>query len=460
MHNHVVKDAPLFGTDGIRGKANVAPMDGVTTLQIAMAVAHVMRRGDHKHRVIIGKDTRLSGYMIENAMSAGFTAMGMEVILVGPLPTPAIAMLTRSMRCDIGVVISASHNPYHDNGIKFFTPHGHKIDDDTQQHIEQCVRDKTYTQGVHHAVGRARRLEDAKGRAIEFVKSRMPKNLNLHGMKIVIDCAHGASYKIAPTILWELEGDVVTIGADPNGININDGCGATHPEALRERVILENADIGIALDGDGDRVILVDEHGQLANGDQLLAVLARHRVHHQSMPTPYVVGTSLSNIALQNYLESVGLQLLRADVGDRQVARMMHSHNAVLGGEHSGHIIFGDKDDIMSGDGLRAALEVLAIMKNTDTKASQLLHPFTAIPAVEHKVACVRQGQLLKEEGIARAVESAHHSLKQHGGSLVVRPSGTEPCIRITAQSHDAAIAQKIVTQLAELMEQRSLATV
>lgn len=446
---------PLFGTDGIRGKAGQAPMDAPSCLHIAMSAAHVMSEGTHRHRVLIGKDTRRSCYMIENALSAGFIAMGMEVIFVGPLPTPAVAMLTRHMRCDIGVMISASHNPYDDNGIKFFGKDGQKIGDDLQQKIEQVFHHKSYVSASCDNMGEAYRLNDADGRYIEFLKSHhSASQLTLDGLKIVVDCAHGAGYKIAPKLLWELGAQVVSIFDTPNGVNINLGCGATDTQALSQRVLDEQADIGIALDGDGDRLMLIDERGAPANGDHILAALATFYQKEHVLPAPYVVGTHMSNLGLERYLDSLGIEFLRADVGDRHVCRLMREKGAFLGGESSGHIIIGN--DGASGDGLRTALAILTMLAQTKQKASELLHLFEMIPQKNRNISCANK-HILDEESVRQAVRRAQEEISGKG-RLLVRPSGTENCIRITAQSDNIRLAEAITDKLARTIGQYALA--
>jgi phosphoglucosamine mutase len=360
----------LFGTDGIRGTANSEPMTAETALRVAMATAQHFRSGDHHHVAVIGKDTRLSGYMLEPALTAGFVAMGMDVVLVGPMPTPAVAMLTRTLRADLGVVISASHNPYQDNGIKLFDPDGYKLSDDAEMKIEAMFESDLTP---HHAppdrLGRARRLEDAPGRYVEFVKSSFPRGLRLDGLKIVVDCAHGAAYKVAPAVLWELGADVAAIGDEPDGFNINQGCGATDTVYLREQVVAEGADLGIALDGDADRAILVDETGALLDGDQLMALIAESWHRAGRLSGGGVVATVMSNLGLERYLAGLGLMLERTQVGDRYVVEHMRRHGFNVGGEQSGHIILSDYST--TGDGLIAALQALAVCIEADRPAAR-----------------------------------------------------------------------------------------
>ena len=445
---------PLFGTDGIRGVANNYPIDPSTVLHVAMAAGHCFMSGNHRHRVIIGKDTRLSGYMLEPSLVAGFTAMGMEVILVGPMPTPAISMLTQSMRGDIGVMISASHNPYHDNGIKFFDSQGHKLSDALQQRIAQLVANKEMIKMLAPSdqLGQAKRLEDARGRYIEYVKSTFDARLSLNELKIVVDCANGAAYKTAPTILWELGADVIPIHHAPNGYNINRDCGATAPESLAKAVVKHKADLGIALDGDGDRVIMTDENGTVFDGDHILALIAHDLYANKSTSKntsqrngkkPCVVGTIISNGGLQQYLDSIGVSLQRAPVGDRHVFQSMLQHHADIGGEASGHILF--KDYGSTGDGIVAALQVCASIIRKDKPASACFALFDRIPQINKNIPL--NGTPLAN--IEKDVIELRKTLGDYG-LLVVRPSGTEPLVRITASSHDTHAMQQAVDHLSQ----------
>ena len=437
----------LFGTDGIRGVANSYPIDPTTLLHLAMAAGHCFMHGKHRHRVIIGKDTRLSGYMIEPSLVAGFIAMGMDVILVGPMPTPAVSMLTQSLRGDLGVMISASHNPYHDNGIKFFDAHGHKLCDSLQQRISQLLETKEM---VNHLVppdqlGQAKRLDDARGRYIEYAKSTFDKSLSLETLKIVVDCAHGAAYKTAPTVLWELGADVIPLHNQPDGYNINRACGATAPQALADAVTKHQADIGIALDGDGDRAIIVDEKGHIYDGDHILALLALDRYgnkKHQEQK-PYVVGTVVSNGGLYRFLKGLGIQFERGAVGDRSVFQHMKECNAAFGGESSGHILFQEYGS--TGDGLITALQVCAALIRQNNVASACLNLFTKIPQI-HKNIPLNGTDL---ETISHDIKKWKKTLGDDG-LLVVRQSGTEPVIRITASSTNTKLMHQAVDALTE----------
>ncbi|MCK4868977.1 MAG: phosphoglucosamine mutase, partial [Alphaproteobacteria bacterium] len=368
----------MFGTDGVRGLANKEPITPQTVLRLAMAVGQRFRRGDHRHLVVIGKDTRLSGYMLEPALTAGFVSMGMDVVLVGPLPTPAVAVMTRSLRADLGVVISASHNPYFDNGIKLFGPDGYKLSDDEEAAIEQLMDSPDLEPAESGDLGRARRLDDAQGRYIEYVKQTFPRGLRLDGLRIVVDCANGAAYKVAPTVLWELGADVVSIGVEPDGTNINRNCGATAPETLSERVVATGADLGLALDGDADRVIICDEHGAIVDGDQLMALMATRWAANGMLKGGTLVATVMSNLGLERYLQGQGLALHRTDVGDRYVVEAMRAGGWNLGGEQSGHIVMTDY--ATTGDGLIAGLQFMAAMVETGKPASELTQSFETVP--------------------------------------------------------------------------------
>lgn len=439
----------LFGTDGVRGLANSEPITPRTVLGLAMAAGHRFRRGDHRHLVVIGKDTRLSGYMLEPALTAGFVAMGMDVVLVGPLPTPALAMLTRSLRADMGVVISASHNPYADNGIKLFGPDGYKLSDDEEMEIERLVDEPDLSLAEPADLGRARRLEDAPGRYIEFVKQSFPKGLRLDGLRVVIDCANGAAYKVAPQILWELGADVTAIGVSPNGMNINENCGATCPDVLRERVLAADADIGIALDGDADRVIIVDEHGELVDGDQVMGLIATDWQAAGLLAGDGVVATVMSNLGLERYLESLGLRLERTAVGDRYVVEHMRGNGFNLGGEQSGHIILSDY--ATTGDGLIAALQVLAAVVQKGRSASEVCRIFEALPQIQENVRF--NGGAPLDDGVVRQAIAKGESVLGAAGRLVIRKSGTEPVIRVMAQGDDEALIGGVVREIVGAIE-------
>jgi phosphoglucosamine mutase len=438
-----------FGTDGIRGRAN-----GVITPELALKVGQatglVFRRaGDDRHRVVIGKDTRLSGYMIETALIAGFTSVGMDVLQLGPMPTPAVAMLTRSMRADLGVMISASHNPFDDNGIKLFGPDGYKLSDDVEHRIEALIDgDLTKRLAKSRELGRAKRIDGVHDRYIEFAKRTLPRNLSLEGLRVVIDCANGAAYRVAPEALWELGADVFSIGVEPDGFNINRECGSTAPDALCRKVREMRADIGIALDGDADRVVIVDEQGHLVDGDQLLAVIAESWKDDGRLAKPGIVATVMSNLALERHLQSVKLSLVRTPVGDRYVLEHMREHGYNVGGEPSGHIILSDYTT--TGDGFVAALQVLAVVKKQDRPVSQVCHRFSALPQVLKNVR-YRSGQPLENLKVRTAIEDAEQRLNGHG-RLVIRPSGTEPVIRVMGEGDDKTLVEEIVDGIVDAL--------
>jgi phosphoglucosamine mutase len=447
-----------FGTDGIRGRANTAPMTADMALKIAMATASALREMNKKdgrertNRAIIGKDTRLSGYMFEEAMCAGFVSMGMDVILVGPIPTPGIAMLTRSLRTDVGVMISASHNMFEDNGIKLFGPDGYKLPDDVERAIEVKIEgDLSKELALPADLGKATRLDDALGRYVEHVKGSFPKGLNLEGLKVVVDCAHGAAYKVAPQVLWELEAEVVSIGVTPNGRNINDGCGATATENLQRSVVEHKADIGIALDGDADRVIMVDEKGQKIDGDQLMAALALSMQKAGTLAQDMIVATVMSNLGLEKFLESKKIKMLRSQVGDRYVVETMREKGATLGGEQSGHIILSNHNS--TGDGLVAALQVLAVLKQQNKKASEALRVFNPLPQILRNVKFGSGVKPLDNSKVQDAIKSAEKKLL-NDGRLLVRASGTEPLIRVMAEGQDPALVENVVGDLCAVIEQ------
>jgi len=436
-----------FGTDGIRGTTNKFPMTAEIALKVGMSVGAKFIDGDHRHRVVIGKDTRLSGYVIEPALTAGLAAVGMDVFLVGPVPTPAVSMLTRSIRADIGIMISASHNPYHDNGIKIFTRDGHKLSDQLEREIEALIDgDITPALAKSENLGRVTRLDDASNRYIEFVKNSFPKDKNLTGLKIVVDCANGAAYKIAPKIFWELGADVVAIGVDPNGFNINEKCGSTHPEALCQKVVDEKADIGIALDGDADRLLIVDEKGNAIDGDQLIALIAEKLHDSGNLKGDTVVITQMSNLALENYLNYIGVSTIRAQVGDRYVLEEMKKNRCNFGGEQSGHIVLSDYST--TGDGLVAALQVLAILCETKKPASQLLKLFEPFPQILKNVKYDKnKGNPLEEISLKNFIEEKSQELGNEG-RILVRKSGTENLIRVMAEGKDGAKVERIVNEI------------
>jgi phosphoglucosamine mutase len=437
-----------FGTDGIRGRAN-----GVITPELALKVGQAagltFRRGHHRNRVVIGKDTRLSGYMIETAMVAGFTSVGMDVLLLGPMPTPAVAMLTRSMRADLGVMISASHNAFEDNGIKIFGPDGFKLSDEVERSIETLLdSDLTRQLAASPDLGRAKRIESVHARYIEFAKRTLPRRVDLADMRVVVDCANGAAYKVAPETLWELGAEVIAIGVEPDGFNINREVGSTAPDALVRKVRELRADIGIALDGDADRVLIVDEKGQAVDGDQLMAVVAKSWRDDGRLSQPGVVATIMSNLGLERYLGSMGLDLIRTAVGDRYVLEHMREHGFNLGGEQSGHIILSDYTT--TGDGLLAALQLLSVVKQSGKPVSEVCHCFEPLPQILKNVR-YRSGQPLQAESVTTAIEAARARLGG-GGRLVIRPSGTEPVIRVMGEGDDRDLVARVVDDVVEAL--------
>jgi phosphoglucosamine mutase len=438
----------LFGTDGIRGTANSEPMTPETALKVAMAVGECFHNGAHKHLVVIGKDTRLSGYMLEPALTAGFVTMGMDVVLVGPLPTPAIAMLTRSLRADLGVVLSASHNPYGDNGIKLFGRDGYKLSDEFEQKIELCLDKGPRRRASPAELGRVKRLEDAGGRYIEFVKQSFPRGLRLDGLRIVVDCAHGAAYKVAPTVFWELGAEVFSLGVSPDGLNINRECGALAPEQMRREVLARRADIGIALDGDADRLIVADERGVILDGDQLMALIATGLAKSGRLAGAALVTTIMSNLGLERFLVSQGVGLHRTGVGDRYVVEKMRALGCNLGGEQSGHIILSDY--ATTGDGLIAALQVLASIVETGRRASEVCRLFTPVPQLLRSVR-FGQGDPLESPPVKRAIEDGEARLGSRG-RLVVRRSGTEPVIRVMAEGEDEELIAEVIEEICDVI--------
>lgn len=437
----------LFGTDGIRGKANQEPMTPETALRVAMAAGHRFTRGDHRHLVIIGKDTRLSNYMIEPAMQAGFTAMGMDVVLVGPMPTPAVAMLTLSLRADLGVMISASHNRYEDNGIKLFGPDGFKLSDEVEEEIETLMENGLLDHlAPSSSLGRARRLEDAQGRYIEFVKHSFPRGLRLDGLNVVVDCANGAAYKVAPRVFHELGADVVPMAIEPDGTNINRDCGATATAALQEQVVAHGADLGVALDGDADRVILCDENGAVVDGDQVMAMIARSWREAGRVTGGGIVATVMSNLGLEKYLESIELNLVRAAVGDRYVLEKMRAGGFNLGGEQSGHLILSEYST--TGDGLIAALQVLAAKVESDMPMSTFSRVFEPYPQVLKNVR-VADRSAMDAPDVLSAVASGKTRLGGDG-RILIRPSGTEPLIRVMAEGLDEGLVTSVVDDIVD----------
>jgi phosphoglucosamine mutase len=440
----------LFGTDGIRGKANAAPMDAATALRLGQAAGSYFNRGNHRHRVVIGKDTRLSGYMLEPALTAGFIGAGMDVVLVGPLPTPAIALLTRSLRADLGVMISASHNPYEDNGIKLFGPDGLKLTDDQEAEIEALMAGDLAASLVPPArLGRASRLEDAPGRYIEAAKASFPRGQTLDGLRIVVDCAHGAGYRVAPTVLWELGAEVIPIGVAPDGFNINKAVGSTAPAALATLVRERRADLGIALDGDADRVVLVDEAGQVVDGDQILALIARSWHAQGRLTGGAVVATVMSNMGLERFLSARGLGLLRTAVGDRYVGERMREAGCNLGGEQSGHMIMPEFGT--TGDGLIAALQVLSVLVEEKRPASEVLRCFAPLPQRLVNVRYAGASPLTKPV-VAQAIAAEEAALGARG-RVLIRASGTEPVIRVMAEAEEETLVEGVVGRLADLIK-------
>ena len=436
----------FFGTDGIRGTTNAEPMTAETALRVGQAAGAHFLRGDHRHRVVIGKDTRLSGYMMESAMVAGFTSVGMDVVLLGPMPTPAVAMLTRSMRADLGVMISASHNPFADNGIKLFGPDGYKLSDEAERAIERRL-EKEPRLAKPEMIGRARRIDDARGRYIHFAKSTFPEHLRLDGLKVVIDCANGAAYHVAPEALWELGAEVIPLGVTPDGTNINDECGSTHPQLLQQTVVASGADIGLALDGDADRLIVCDEEGHLVDGDQLMALIALGLQERGELRGGAVVATVMSNLGLERKLGAAGLKLSRTQVGDRYVLEEMRRSGCNVGGEQSGHIILADH--ATTGDGLVAGLQVLASLVEAKASASVLLRQFEPLPQLLKNVRFNGGGEPLETDSVRKRIAAAESELEGRG-RLVIRKSGTEPLIRVMAEGDDQALVERLVDDICE----------
>ncbi|MFA5122356.1 phosphoglucosamine mutase [Zavarzinia sp.] len=441
----------LFGTDGIRGTANTDPMTAELALAVGQAAGRLFQTGSHRPRVVIGKDTRLSGYMLEAALQAGFVAVGMDVMLVGPMPTPAVAMLTRSLRADLGVMISASHNAYQDNGIKLFGPDGYKLSDEVEAEIERRIEAGDVARAEPQALGRAQRLSDAAGRYIEFAKATFPRGMKLDGLKIVVDCANGAAYKVAPTVLWELGAEVVSIGVSPDGFNINREVGSTHVKALRQAVLAQDAHIGIALDGDADRLILVDEAGQVVDGDQLMAVVAEHFHATERLRGGGIVATVMSNLGLERHLARFGLSLARTAVGDRYVVERMREAGYNVGGEQSGHIILSDF--ATTGDGLIAALQVLAMVVQAGRPASEVCRRFQPLPQVLRNVRFANGGaHPLEDPGVKAAIAAVENRLAT-SGRLLIRKSGTEPVIRVMAEGEDQNLVEGAVAEVVQALE-------
>lgn len=438
-----------FGTDGVRGRANRFPMTAEVAMKVGMAAGMSFQRGSHRHRVVLGKDTRLSGYMIENAMVAGFCAAGMDVFLLGPIPTPAVAMLVRSLRADIGVMISASHNPYQDNGIKLFGPDGHKLSDEFEARIEALLdSDIDIALADAEALGRAKRVDGVHDRYIEFAKRTLPRSMSLAGLRIVVDCANGAAYKVAPAALWELGAEVVAIHDEPNGMNINLDCGSTHPANLSKKVHEVRADIGIALDGDADRVVMVDENGTLIDGDQIMALIAESWLQNGRLAGGGIVATVMSNLGLERFVGDLGLSLHRTKVGDRYVVEHMRAHGFNIGGEQSGHVVLSDFST--TGDGLVCALQVLACIKRAGRPASEVCRKFEPVPQVLKNVRF--SGATPLDTGpVKEAIDEARDRLGQNG-RLVIRPSGTEPLIRVMAEADDKQLVEQVVDGIVDVI--------
>ena len=433
-----------FGTDGIRGTSNQFPMTAEIALKVGVAIGAKFTDGDHRHRVVIGKDTRLSGYMVESALTAGLVSVGMDVFLVGPVPTPAVSMLTRSIRADIGVMISASHNPYYDNGIKIFDSDGGKLADDIEKEIEAMIDgDINKYLAEPQNLGRVKRIEDAQGRYIEFVKNSFPKNKTLNGLKIVLDCANGASYSLAPTILWELGAEVIAIGVDPNGFNINSGCGSTSPELLCAEVVKHKADIGIALDGDADRLLVVDENGAIIPGDKLIGLIAEKLHSEGNLKMDTAVITKMSNLGLENYLRYFGISTIRTDIGDRYVIAAMKKGGYNFGGEQSGHLVLGDYSS--TGDGLIAALQVLSVLTNGN-KASKVFDIFPLMPQILKNVH-FKGSNPMEDKAVKAAIEQVEKKLGRDG-RVLVRKSGTEKLIRVMVEGKD----ENLINELADFI--------
>ncbi len=440
----------LFGTDGVRGQSNQFPMTSEVALKIGMAAGQIFRNGDHRHRVVIGKDTRLSGYMIESALISGFTAVGMDVFQLGPVPTPGVAMLTRSMRADLGVMISASHNSFKDNGIKIFGPDGYKLSDEQEAEITDLVSgDISALLSPPQRIGRAKRIESSRDRYIEAAKRSLPRGMRFEGLRIVIDCANGAAYKVAPLALWELGAEVITIGVSPDGLNINDGCGSTAPEKLCEKVKEMRADIGIALDGDADRVVISDEQGELVDGDQLMAVIAKSWNDQGKLQAGGVVATIMSNLGFERFLKSQNLDMVRTPVGDRYVVEHMRQHGFNVGGEQSGHIVLSDFST--TGDGLVSALQVLSVVVGSEKPVSEVCSQFERVPQLLQNVR-YSDGQPLERADVIAAIKDGESRLGKKG-RLVIRPSGTEPVIRVMAEGDDTGLVNDVVADIVGVLK-------
>ncbi|WP_282602718.1 phosphoglucosamine mutase [Paracoccus sp. PARArs4] len=440
----------LFGTDGVRGRANTHPMTAEMALRLGAAAGRFFRRdGRNRHRVVIGKDTRLSGYMLENALTAGLTSTGMNVLLLGPVPTPAVGFLTRSMRADLGIMISASHNPAEDNGIKFFGPDGFKLSDEAEAEIEEIVAGEIEPAQPRN-IGRAKRIDDGRGRYMEYAKTTFPAGQRLDGLKVVLDCANGAAYRAAPEVLWELGADVIPVGVKPDGFNINDGVGSTHPEACAAAVREHGAHLGISLDGDADRVVIVDQNGRVADGDQIMALLAGRWAEQGRLSGNALVATVMSNLGLEHFLQGRGLHLERTKVGDRYVVERMREGRFNLGGEQSGHIVMTDY--ATTGDGLVAAMQVLAAMADTGQPASELVSQFDPVPQLLKNVRYAAGADPLSAEAVKRVIADAETRLAGRG-RVLIRKSGTEPLIRVMAEAEDERELNEVVDGIVAAVE-------
>jgi phosphoglucosamine mutase len=444
----------IFGTDGVRGKANTWPMTPDALMHLAVAAGQEFINGDHRHIVVIGKDTRLSGYMIEPALTSGFVSIGMNVILVGPMPTPAISMLVRSLRADLGVMISASHNPYKDNGVKFFGPDGYKLSAEVETAIEQKMKTgELENLAPPEGLGRAQRLESADGRYIEFVKNTLPRTIRLDGLKIVVDCAHGAAYKVAPQVFWELGAEIIPIGVTPDGLNINAGCGATAHQAMCDAVVKHKADLGVALDGDADRVVMCDEKGNLVDGDQIMALIATAWQNQGLLRGDQVIGTVMSNFGLEKYLQSKKLNLVRTSVGDRFVCEYMRTHDCNVGGEQSGHIILSDF--ARTGDGLVAALQVLSVIVREKLSVSEACQVFDRVPQILKNVRIGPTNPM--ENSVVKETIEKMEGVLGTNGRILVRKSGTEPLLRIMVEGTKEDELHQIIDQIVKSMAQENL---
>ncbi|HKK37220.1 MAG TPA: phosphoglucosamine mutase [Paracoccaceae bacterium] len=440
----------MFGTDGVRGRANQHPMTPETALALGQAAGRFFRDGTHRHRVVIGKDTRLSGYMLEQAITAGLLSAGMDVFLLGPIPTPAVGMLVKSLRADAGVMISASHNPFEDNGIKLFGRDGYKLSDASEAEIEALILAEAPTRVEPRQIGRAKRIEDGLGRYIEAAKATFPKALNLDGLKIVVDCANGAAYRSAPTVLWELGAEVIPLSVAPDGTNINAGCGSTHPEACREAVLREGADLGLALDGDADRVIVVDERGEVVDGDQIMALIAERWRREGRLRGGALVATVMSNLGLERHLDAKGLKLLRTKVGDRYVVEAMRRGGYNLGGEQSGHVVMSDH--ATTGDGLIAGLQVLAALAEDGKRASEVCARFERLPQILRNVRYAPGAAPLEAPAVRAAIAEGEARL-EGAGRVLIRKSGTEPLIRVMAEGEDETLVEAVVAGICAAVE-------